>query len=91
MKRIETTSSSQWLGDEPQVSVGGLLEQESSFPEAAQFKDNSQDLRRGCGADKTWRGYHSVKIEDQNGLSLFCKGLGIYCNGFWGMWTFRST
>ena len=37
----ETTSSSQWLGDEPQVSVGGLLEQESSFPEAAQFKDNS--------------------------------------------------
>ena len=26
--------SNQWLGDEPQVSIGGLLEQESSFPKA---------------------------------------------------------
>ena len=33
MKRTETTSSNQWLGDEPQVSVGGLLEQERSFLE----------------------------------------------------------
>ena len=76
MKRTKTTSSSQWLGDEPQVSVGGLLEQESSFPEAAQFEDNSQDLRRGCRADRTWRGYHSAETEDQNGFSPVCKGFG---------------
>ena len=78
------TSNSQWLGDEPQVSVGGQLEQESNFLEAVQFEENSQDLQQGCGADRTWHGYHSAKTKDQKGFSPLCKGLRICCNGFWG-------
>ena len=65
--------------------MSDVLEQESNFPKAVQFKDNSQDLQRGCGVDKTWRGYDIVETEDQKGfLPQFVKGLGIYCNGFWG-------
>ena len=37
--------SNQWLGDEPQVSVGILLERERSFLKVAQFEDKSQDLQ----------------------------------------------
>ena len=33
MKEAEATSINQWLRDEPQVSVGGLLEQGRNFPD----------------------------------------------------------
>ena len=62
------TRSNQWLRDEPQVSVGGLLDQENGFPKATQLEDKSQDLRQGCGADRAWRGYHSTKTKDQKGF-----------------------
>ena len=68
VKGEEVTRNNEWLGDEPQVSVGGLLEQESNFLEATQFEDKSQDLQWGCGANRAWRGYHSIKTEDQKGL-----------------------
>ena len=68
MKRAEATNNSQWLGDKPQVSVGGMLEKESSFLKVVQFEDKSQDLRRGCGANRAQCGYHSTKIEDQKGF-----------------------
>ena len=62
-----------------------LLEKKSSFMEVAQFEELSQDLWRGCGANKTRRGYHSAETEDQKGFfPQFVNGLGIYCNGFWG-------
>ena len=61
-------SNNQWLGDEPQVSVGGLLEQESNFSEVAQFEDMSQDLWQGCGANKVQRGYRSTKAKDHKGF-----------------------
>ena len=66
------------------MSVGSLLEQESTFQKATQFEDNSQGLWRGCGANRTWRSYHSVEAEDKRGFTPFLKGLGIYCNRFWG-------
>ena len=47
------------------MSVGGPLEQERSFPEAAQFEDVSQDLRRSCGPGEEQRGYHSVETKDK--------------------------
>ena len=57
------TRKSKWLKDKPQVSVGGLLEQESNFSEDAQFWGHVLDLRQDCGVDKAQRGYHRAEVE----------------------------
>ena len=79
------TRSDRWLEDKPQVSVGGLLEQESNFLEVVQFwgrvPGSSTRLR-------SWQGTARLSQHKSRRLkgifTSFCKGLGIYCNGFWG-------
>ena len=65
MLGAEVTHNNQWLRDEPQVSVGGLLEWEIYLWKLRSLKERSQDLRQSCGADRARRGYHSTKTEDQ--------------------------
>ena len=50
------------------MSVGGLLEQESSCPKVVQLKDKSQYLQQGFGADKAQHGYQNTKDEDWKGF-----------------------
>ena len=54
-------------------------------PIGLQFWEVSQDLRRSCRAGEEQSGQHSAESEDQKGfLTPFCKGLGLFCNGFQG-------
>ena len=66
------------------MNAGAYWSKKATSWKLRSFEDMPQDLQQGYIVDKVQDGYHSTKAVDKRVFTPFCKGLGIYCNGFWG-------